>query len=157
MADSQSDVERLLAEVERMKREAYDRGWRDAIGAVRKTMRKEINALSRPSAGAASTTVVKREHRGVPSMVVNIIKERPGLRGVEIVEAAQEHGDTNQRTIRTALRRLRKKGKIEQRDGHWFLPGAVAETQEEEAAGTEPTTPAAPSTSNQKEVAMDPP
>lgn len=48
------------------------------------------------------------------------IVAKPGLRGVEIVQTlAQEDDPVHERTVRTALARLKGK-RIEQRDGGWY-------------------------------------
>jgi predicted transcriptional regulator len=50
--------------------------------------------------------------------VLELIQKSPGLRGVEI---AQRLAPIHERTVRTALSRLKKRDKIEQREGGWHM------------------------------------
>jgi hypothetical protein len=56
------------------------------------------------------------------STVLEIVRRNPGLTGKELVErAANEQTPVNERTLRTALHRLRYKDRsIENREGRWY-------------------------------------
>ena len=68
----------------------------------------------------------KAPHKGrgrkaqAPKLVVSVIEANPGLRGVEVVRKIQEQEEVHERTVRTALRRLRGAGVIAQREGKWY-------------------------------------
>jgi hypothetical protein len=70
-------------------------------------------------------------HRGTPrsnsgqARVLRIIQQFPGSRGFQIVVRSAETGRAiNERTVRTALARLKKRGNIEMReDGGWYPIG----------------------------------
>jgi hypothetical protein len=70
--------------------------------------------------------------------VLQIIREKPGLRGVDIVARALERGVTDQeRTVRTALRRLRIRTYIGRNPttGGWHPTAGTSEPTEFDALG----------------------
>jgi hypothetical protein len=53
------------------------------------------------------------------AIVLEVIRKHPGLSGIEIVRMLDD--EVNERTVRTALHRLRHAKKlIENQDGKWF-------------------------------------
>lgn len=59
----------------------------------------------------------------VHDAVYSLIKQRPGLRGVELISILRKDREhVHERTVRTALYRLKKAGKIRVVDGRWYTP-----------------------------------
>lgn len=122
---TEDPFERLIREVEIARdtaREAYQRGWSDAItamGQMLAELRSGRSGKIQPSERQETTTPVRRG--AVPTAVRQIIEDEPGLTGVGVVQRAQAKGKYKERSIRTALRRLRMDGVIDQRDGRWYL------------------------------------
>lgn len=114
------EITRILAAATKA---AYDQGWADAV----KAFEQAANAM--PVFGDhepqtdfkpyLSTTLPKR--RGKPSKAADdvfmAILAAPGNTGAFI---AAQLPHIPERTVRTALRRLRLNGRIEQRQGGWF-------------------------------------
>jgi len=126
------DITRAIAELERA---AYRKGWDDAVAQIvsavsqRSSTAAQVATSTRASLSASSTKIVGTG--GVSNgpttidIMLDIIQEQPGLRGAEVIKAtaARKPGSTLKavdRTGRTALARLRKRGRIEQRDGRWY-------------------------------------
>jgi hypothetical protein len=110
------------------KSEGFAEGYRAAIRKMRGTltdMAEDIaHAASDPRA-ADILAPIKEARRpranSDQSKVYGIIAENPGLRGVEIAaKLATLEKPVNERTMRTALNRLKKKTQIENREGAWF-------------------------------------
>lgn len=121
-------------------------------------------AQTLPSLGQRGTGRPVR--RGVlPTLVRKIIEDEPGLTGVQIVHRAQQLGDHKERSIRTALRRLRLDETIKQINARWHMADVLAGgilyefgdfLSEETAETADQADPAAPLTTT-KEDQMDPP
>jgi hypothetical protein len=88
-----------------------------------------MEAAKQASSTRLPTAAIQVPHHGgkpMIDMVQDIIRARPGARGVEIVSAMQdERPDQSRksldRTVRTALMRLKKRQAIETRDGGWYI------------------------------------
>lgn len=137
-------VDQILADATtQLRNEAYAAGWRDAIAAVRKT----IADLVEPSMGSvrltSDPTMVdeggvlvsedalldtdpsrqpKPPRKGsIRDCVLQTVKERPGIRGTEIIEAVKRAGyNTTEGSVRITTFRLKEKGFIVARDRRWF-------------------------------------
>lgn len=145
MSDPQQELSRLL---EGIREGAYRAGWRDAMAkalavlkvtvepehrgglvATRKTIRNRRSAKL-----ALQTKRIRRPSRA-EVLVLDMIKVRQGLGGVELDEAIKATGHrVSSRAVRTALVRLRLAGSIEQRDGKWI---ARIETPAQDATPAE--------------------
>jgi len=67
------------------------------------------------------------------TVVLEIVKSKPGLRGIEIIDAAKVAGTPlKERTVRTALHRLKENESIRNLDGRWFV--AASDASESKAA-----------------------
>lgn len=129
--DYQKALRDLLIEAERA---VYQRGYRDAV--------KKIVAAAQPESQPDQPTllpyVVHRDVRphnllmsSLPPVIVivsDLVKAFPGQRGTAIVDmVAQKTGDRDRkridRTVRTALMRLKQRKEIEARDGQWWPRG----------------------------------
>jgi hypothetical protein len=61
-------------------------------------------------------------------VVLQIISSRPGIRGIEIVNATLDAGSPMlERTVRTALYRMKRDGRIRNLGGRWFTAEAAPE------------------------------
>lgn len=123
MANYKEQFSVLLADIEL---EAYQRGWRDAIAAIAKKAEELMNPTT-PAADKAAfiEPSAVRKPRGRPAKAPAIVKElilgHSGLTGAEIVRLLVSQGSTvGERTIRTALHRLKKAEAIEKRGDKWF-------------------------------------
>jgi len=131
------NLERAKALLEEMEREAYERGWRDAIAALT----KRAAEMKRPEPERAPIKRRRLTRRGRPPRTIGLVRDmisrRPGLTGVEIVAELDETGTpVNERTVRTNLRRLKLDGEIEQRDGRWYPAYTDGEEGEKETGET---------------------
>lgn len=120
-----SELDRIIAEIEQR---SYRRGWDDAIRHI-------VNAakVTLPDGEAPRAASRRRREGSGQQVLVDIIRERPGLGGVELVAASEQRGTPiKERTLRTALIRLKRGGEIINRNGKWYVPGAEPK---EEAVG----------------------
>lgn len=129
-----SKIQLLIAEVERG---AYQRGVEDTVRAIQQALAK----LSTPATGkqlevkGKSKDFVVRPNSN-SAFVLDVIRIHPGQRGADLHRLVSASGrPVNERTMRTALLRLNRRGVIEQREGRWYvkveLPGATEELAKE--------------------------
>lgn len=132
---STPNLDSLLAEAaETIKQEAYAAGWRDAIVAINKAM-GELPAPTTPKNieirevlvsptehGGSKATQGKPPTQGsTPWYVIQAVKNRSGMTGVEIVAAVKEGGhNAPEGSIRTSIFRMRDRKFIVSRHGKWF-------------------------------------
>gem|GEM_PF-7017669 len=119
-----AEIKRIL---ERATTLAYQRGWNAAMAEVHKMAMKaahDADADISPdlNQGAEANDLFASGRRGgrpntSETKVYQAIIALPGNTGAFI---AGQLPDIHERTVRTALRRLRMKRKIEQRDKGWF-------------------------------------
>lgn len=109
-------------------REAWDAGYDYAMKAVEAAMRRQQQQGPRPTptpAPEATQTPPPSMETGqlkltANEIVLQIIRNNPGLLGIEIIGRAQKLQEPlKERTVRTALHRL-KDDKIENRDRRWY-------------------------------------
>lgn len=120
--------EALLAEAEK---EAYARGWREAIEAMTRAATTLTAAPGQTSVnsgrGAEKPTITPAQPKSprgrrptAVAAILETINEHPGLRGHEIISYLEAKGiQSNDRTVRSALRRL-KGTHIWQRSQKWY-------------------------------------
>jgi len=124
----ENEFTRLVADAtEKMKRDAYARGWRDALAALQKAAEGAIEIGSaesdsfdfnapRDTSSPANLTV-----GSTPYYTYQAIKKRPGMTGGEIVAAVQEAGhNVSEGNIRTSISRVKDKKLIVARHNKWF-------------------------------------
>lgn len=116
-----ADAESILKEVKRLEKEAYQRGWDDAVARILAAASKDIPVSLLPTMDSA------RPKPDIPmiELIHDIIKKHPGLRGASIfrrVVARIPGSDfkTVDRTGRTSLSRLKKRGRIGQINKKWY-------------------------------------
>lgn len=119
MTDLQAEFMRLFEE---FKREAYEKGWHDAVAALTE---KAAEMKAPPPKPHVLPTPKHVKVQGRPgkaqALVHDAIKEKPGMNGVEIVRHLTERGTpVVERTVRTCLRRLRLAHHVKRRDGRWY-------------------------------------
>ncbi len=128
-------IQLLIAEVERG---AYQRGVEDTVRVIQQALAK----LAPPASGKQPETKGKSKEGFVvrpnsnSAFVLEVIRVHPGLRGVDLHRLVATSGrPINERTMRTALLRLNRRGVIEQREGRWYvkdeLPGLTEELTKE--------------------------
>lgn len=105
----------------------YKQAMRDARREFSAAMERLIEALVSGEMSGGSATGAERPKRrpranSDQARVLKIISTNPGLRGVEIVEMLGIGPDAvHERTVRTALSRLKRRGQIQQQDGGWHV------------------------------------
>jgi hypothetical protein len=139
MADLKDQIASLIHDAEEA---AYRRGWDDAVAAILKAaappasgFQTEVSAESRRATGRPASNAVKLVEASVNAM--------PGKKGVEVVKDVQMvDASIPERTVRTALRRLKIHKRIWQRDGRWYPKAPrqrdLLETSDEEAKSSPP-------------------
>ncbi len=119
----------LFAEAaEKIRREAYAAGWRDAVAALSKaaTEAAEFASAEIGSAidfGAASPSQIANgvTQGSTPWYVLQAVRKRPGMSGLEVISAVTEGGHrVSGASIRTSLVRLERKNLIVSRHRKWF-------------------------------------
>jgi transposase len=101
--------------------EAYTKGWNEAISAIMAGVRQVGRKNTISQSEAATAPAKRRPRKGSDAMkVLEQIIKKPGLTGAGIVSALENAGTpVHERTVRTALHRLRGKF-IEQREEAWY-------------------------------------
>jgi hypothetical protein len=112
----------LKSLVDDIQRQAYQRGWEDAVASILEAARSKagVAALPSPVLGAPH-----QPSQPMIDIVREIIRSHPGARGSQIVSEVQkvrpeQTRKSLDRTVRTALMRLKKRGAIESRSGVWY-------------------------------------
>jgi hypothetical protein len=138
MPDYRAQIAFLQKELER---EAYNRGWRDAIAAVKAELTElKASAITIPVVDPLTITADAAKG-GKPPKSINLVREiiadLPGLTGVEVVRGLEARGTpVLERTVRTCLRRLREDKIIWQRRGRWYPRPKGEDNSMEEGADT---------------------
>jgi hypothetical protein len=120
-----------FAEVaEKLRKEAYAQGWRDAVAALTKAAAEAADLDPASSSGSNQTpidfTTGNREMIGItqgstPWYVFQAVRKRHGMTGSEVVSVVQEGGHkVSDASIRTSLIRLERKKLIVSRHKKWF-------------------------------------
>jgi hypothetical protein len=128
---------RALEMLTQLETDSYARGMADALAAVRAAL-DQIAAGSKampvrkadPEQSAAILTAAEKSQENKPRFRANSdvgrvfdeICKHPGNRGFQLQALLAMSGSVvNERTMRTALNRLKKRGYVEQRaEGAWF-------------------------------------
>jgi hypothetical protein len=149
MTDPKDQIARIVQDAEEA---AYKRGWDDACDAMKKsTDTVKASYFHPPTAEEMNVDVLIVSHHGrtgrpasaAIGVVEDCINASPGKKGVDVVKAVQLIDSAiPERTIRTALRRLKIQKKIWQRNGLWYPKAqrypVVVETNDEEAKSSPP-------------------
>jgi hypothetical protein len=147
MGDPVDEISKI---VKAASRDAYARGWQDALDAVAKA----AQGMRPPDSDIAGTavkpgpalTIVPRTNGRPASKAIQVIEDcinqSPGKKGVDVIKSAQLVDPAiNERTARTCLRRLKISKKIWQRAGLWYPKlrlRDLVENNDEEAISSPP-------------------
>ena len=114
----------ILSGLERLEREAFKKGWDAAIAHVLSAAQQSAQPSLKlePSAKAAETS---GQEPSVIDLTLRAIQSGDGLPGHQVAKMVQLAFPTDrhkavERTVRTALARLKSRGKIENRNGMWI-------------------------------------
>mgnify|MGYP003651102561 FL=1 len=123
----------ILRNLERLEQEAYKKGWDAAIAHVLSAAQKSVQpsldlippAASVLPAPPAVPSRVAGQEPSVIELTLSAIKAGNGLPGHVVAKLVQSAFPTSrhkaiERTVRTALARLKERGNIEIRDKKWF-------------------------------------
>lgn len=147
MADAKDQIAQIVQAAEEA---AYRRGWEDARHAVMRAadaLKRGAEAAANRQAEMFEATVEEPRKTGRPAsaaivVVEDCINASPGKKGVEVVKAVQLVDPAiPERTVRTALRRLKIHKRIWQRNGLWYPKPQRqrdAENNDEEAISSPP-------------------
>ena len=110
---------KIRAEERKYVLQVLDRAYQEARKRLKKGRRKRKSARRKTRKRARVPVKRKRRLReGSDQMkVYRLIQSRHGMRGAEIAQAVSP---VNERTVRTALNRLKKHEFIEQKEGRWY-------------------------------------
>lgn len=128
-----SDLDRILSEAaEKIRREAYAAGWRDAISTISQAITDakpspELVDFSGDSGSGSDSGAVSGSVNNAPTMgttphyVFQAVRRRPGMTGSEVVAAVYADGhNVGEPQIRTALSRLAGRKLLVNRHKKWF-------------------------------------
>jgi hypothetical protein len=105
---------------------AWDEGFRAAFDGMAKVAQEQRNAVLH-GAGEAPKEIAppQEDSPRAADVVLEIVGEKPGMRGVDIVSEAERRGTPlKERTVRTALWRLKTAEKLRNSDERWYLVDA---------------------------------
>jgi len=129
-----ADADSILKDIRRLEKEAYQRGWHDAVAKLVAVASQGMAVNKHPAAPSPVGKGNGALKRGasVIGVIHGIIKERPGLRGADVFrEAVTRIPGSNFKTMdrsgRTALSRLKGRGLIKQRSKKWYPKKEVVE------------------------------
>jgi|SRR5438874_7443668 len=122
------DFSKLFAEAaDKIRRDAYQAGWRDALAALTKAAAEAADVSGSEPASSPELHSSSRNLEGAPTVgstpwyVLQTVRKRPGMTGLEVVSAVQEGGHkVSGPSIRTSLARLARKKLIVARHKRWF-------------------------------------
>jgi hypothetical protein len=122
MTDPRDEINRII---ESATREAYARGWRDAVAAIAESAAQLKGAAPENMGGNSERGKPLPRRTGRPSTAIKVVEEciaaTPGMKGVDVVKAAQSVDSAiKERTVRSCLRRLRLTKAIWKRNGLWY-------------------------------------
>jgi hypothetical protein len=127
---SNGDINSVIAEAtEKLRREAYAQGWRDAIAALTKAAAEAAETASDDlnqttvdfTASGTGQPVTGVTQGSTPWYVLQAVRRRHGMTGSEVVSVVQEGGHrVSDGSIRTSLIRLADKKLIVSRHKKWF-------------------------------------
>jgi hypothetical protein len=125
-----SPIDQALAEAaERIRRDGYQQGWRDAVAALNKAAAEaadvgpgEGQSELELNSGRPATGVTGLTQGSTPWYVWQAVSKKPGMTGSEIVSVVQDGGHrVSDGSIRTSLARLKERKHLVSRHGKWFL------------------------------------
>jgi hypothetical protein len=123
------DLGQILADAaERIKREYYASGWRDAMAAVAQA----LSGIPSPAGGEdrgleftpAQPSVSQEDlptQGSTPFYVVTAVRKHPGMTTGELLQAVADQGhNAPEKSVRTSIYRMKDRGFIVARHNKWF-------------------------------------
>jgi hypothetical protein len=101
----------------------FNAGWDAAVRRFTAVIEQRPEPDAAPTVRPQPAKIGDRIDADLPAKerVLQLIQLSPGLRGVELVEALNKDGATMpERTVRTALHRLKNSGQVRNEDGKWY-------------------------------------
>lgn len=125
LQSQQTDMDRRVAEAAHAlgKREGWMEGWNAGYNYASERFQELMRMQPPPPPQAAAEDESSAAPRAVaaPSIVLQIVRNSPGLRGVEIVNITDRmEQPLKERTVRTALHRLKMAREIYVEDEKWY-------------------------------------
>lgn len=130
------EIKKIVDKIaEERERDAYQRGWNDCRAQIVAAAQMPGLYANQPQLPLPSG-LYKAPERPIIDVVHDLIKTTPGLRGTAIVDAMmlgnpRKNRKSMDRTTRTALMRLKKRGAIVSDHGVWYAVDAEEEGQVE--------------------------
>lgn len=127
--NSANPMNQALAEAaEKIRREAYQQGWRDAVAALNKAAVEAADFVPAEgdseldlNSGRPPVAVNGLTRGSTPWYVWQAVNKRSGMTGSELVSVVQEGGHkVSEGSIRTTLVRLKARKLLVSRHGKWF-------------------------------------
>jgi hypothetical protein len=162
MPTDKAAIDEFKAMIEKIEREAYARGWSDAIRRIQEIAAKEgsvsIDSTEKDQ-DEGRATATRSAYGIVPKLVTEAL-EFAGRQGTTI-ERIQDHvanaaPDVRQSSIRGTIRRMEKRGKMYNLGDHWFL-ARFSKSPSMETAGTVSKADPAEPVQSERRHAMEPP
>jgi len=124
-----NEIPASLAEaIEKIRREAYSAGWRDAVAALNKAAAEAADAAPESFDGGDIQPPGRAgdpKAGSTPWYVLQAVRKRHGMTGSEVVSVLHESGHkVSDASIRTSLIRLEARKLIVSRHKKWFPQGA---------------------------------
>jgi hypothetical protein len=131
--NTQTEAEKLFAELaDKIKREAYAQGWRDAFSQLEVALAEykevpEIKEKLTLSGNQAPKTLNKisggrmPKQGTTPHAILTAVTANPGMKAGQIVDAVRDSGHTAPiPSIQTNIQRLKQRKLIVLRHGKWY-------------------------------------
>lgn len=139
----------IMAEIEEIKREAYQQGWRDAVQKIIESASQESGVQASPQISAPTTRKRARKRSsksrgraeyGIVPKVVEDVLRAAGDKGTTVNDIAEHakrnHHDIAKSSIRARLRIMKSDGAAQRRGEHWFwAQKSLMNASEEQTAG----------------------
>jgi hypothetical protein len=101
--------------------DGYSAGWEAALSKLAE-IKPAANFSPTGPTDLGHLLYKQSDEKPTHDTLLHIIKHHPGLRRQDIVEAARKPLPTlNERTVRTALQRMKNAGELQVADGKWYL------------------------------------
>lgn len=116
-----AELEKALSYIKEMQSAAYKRGWNDALKAINKAAHAVVAAPNIAGIELDSEKDMNDNpfrNGSDAARVYDYVRNNPGRSGMEIIQALNY---VDERTIRTALHRMKLRGFVQNLDGRWYL------------------------------------
>jgi len=101
--------------------DGYGAGWEAALNKLAE-IKPEVNFSTQGPTDLSHLLHSQSDEVPTHDTLLTIIKQHPGLRREEIIDTAAKHlPNLNERTVRTALQRMKNAGDLHATDGKWYI------------------------------------